>query len=402
MSKQEVAFLRIAYLANTTIPSGVASSIHVMKMCSALARAGHRIRLFVPGPGSDRTVDPFRHYGVDKAFRLTRLPAPGTRFRGYLSYGTIVRLALAAFRPDLVYARCHGLGVFPLARMRTPFILEMHMLRSTELVSPVLANRYLRGVVVISDALKDDCIREYGLDEDRVVVAPDAADAPPANPPFGEGVPEEARAETGDLTVGYAGNLYAGKGMETLLELAARLPRYRFHVIGGDPAEVNEWRSRIETGGISNLCLHGAVPHRDVGRFLLSCDVLVAPYRERTYGVGGVADIARWMSPLKIPEYMAAGKPIVASDLPAVREMLTDGVDGILCPPSEIDAWVRALLALERNAVRAELGRAARATFDARFSWDARVINVIRLAGRGRPLKWRSERTISAGNRRIG
>ena len=93
---------------------------------------------------------------------------------------------------------------------------------------------------------------------------------------------------------------------------------------------------------------------------------------------GGKGDIARWMSPLKIFEYMASGKPIICSDLPVLREVLKHQDTAFLCPPDEIDAWVKALMTLRDNP---EIGQAiaqnAKKEFLSHYTWQARAHKVL-------------------------
>ena len=113
----------------------------------------------------------------------------------------------------------------------------------------------------------------------------------------------------------------------------------------------------------------GYVPAR-----LAEFDVLLAPYRRAVLVGDKAVDVARWMSPLKVFEGMAAGKALVASDLPALREFLRDGENAVLARPDDEEHWVECLTRLERDPeLRARLGAAARAEFLAEYTWDARA-----------------------------
>jgi glycosyltransferase involved in cell wall biosynthesis len=89
--------------------------------------------------------------------------------------------------------------------------------------------------------------------------------------------------------------------------------------------------------------------------------------------VGGKKESSRWMSPLKIFEYMAERKAIVCSDLPVLREVLNDRVSSWLVPPADFAAWVAALRTLETDApLRLSLGLAAQRYFLAHHTWQQR------------------------------
>jgi len=103
-------------------------------------------------------------------------------------------------------------------------------------------------------------------------------------------------------------------------------------------------------------------------------DILLAPYQNRvTLTTKGKGDISKWMSPLKIFEYMAHAKAIVASDLPVLKEVLCHEVNSLLCPPQDIEAWQNALLELANNSsLRTALGDTARQEFVKRYTWKGR------------------------------
>jgi len=96
-------------------------------------------------------------------------------------------------------------------------------------------------------------------------------------------------------------------------------------------------------------------------------------------GVGGGTNLADWMSPLKMFEYMAQGKAIIASDLPVLREVLRDGENALLCDPDDPAAWAEALTGLAGQRQRlTELGDCARRDFLNSYSWDQRARHILK------------------------
>ncbi|KAA3624580.1 MAG: glycosyltransferase [Proteobacteria bacterium] len=107
-------------------------------------------------------------------------------------------------------------------------------------------------------------------------------------------------------------------------------------------------------------------------------DILRAPYRSAVSARGGRRDIARWMSPLKVFEYMAANRPMVASDLPVLREVLVHDRNAILAPPDDVQSWIDAFEALRRDGERARrIAAAARDDFERFYTWKARAEHVV-------------------------
>ena len=129
--------------------------------------------------------------------------------------------------------------------------------------------------------------------------------------------------------------------------------------------------------------VYGFVPPAQTVRYCVAFDVLLAPYQRRVEIAGG-ADISAWMSPLKLFEYMAAGKPILCSDLPVLREIIEHERNGLLLPPDDADEWTAALRRLaDDTAERDRLGSAARGEFLARHTWQQRARLVLAGIERG-------------------
>jgi len=116
-----------------------------------------------------------------------------------------------------------------------------------------------------------------------------------------------------------------------------------------------------------------------VSAFLRGPDVMLAPY-QRQVRVHGGGEVSSWMSPLKIFECMAHAKPIVSSDLPVLREVLTDEVNALLCDPDDIESWVKAIERLRKDQdLRARLAERAKLDFGTSYSWSKRADTIVAL-----------------------
>jgi glycosyltransferase involved in cell wall biosynthesis len=169
--------------------------------------------------------------------------------------------------------------------------------------------------------------------------------------------------------VAYAGHLYAWKGVDGLLEALARAPGTRGLIVGGhaeepDLARVKALADRL---GISDrVTFTGMVDPGKVAGLLSQADVLALPNPASAIST-------RFTSPLKLFEYMAAGRPIVASDLPSIREVLDHEVNALLVPPGDAAAMAGAIERVLADPVLAS--RLARAALDSApdYSWDRRA-----------------------------
>ncbi len=366
----------IAYLSGSIIPSREANSVHVMRMCAAFAKAGHEVVLAAIEGERTLAGDDFETYGVEPRFRIVKHAMSSTGFVSRLRYARAAPILVRqVVEPDLVYGR-HLLSLSVAARWGVPVLFEAHQApsRLERLVERRLFRRpNFARLVVISEALADEYRRCHpGLAAQRILVAPDAADLPDST----DGDAAVSIRREGRLQVGFVGHLYPGKGMEMVAALARNMPDVDFHVVGGTEADLARWRVRSNGNG-SNLVFHGHVPAGRTEAYRRAVDVLLAPYKAVVHAGGCRADIGRWMSPLKIFEYMGSGRAMIVSDLPVLREIVTDGVTALLAPPDDVDAWVGAVERLRDPTLRQQLAEAARAQLVARHTWARRAADVL-------------------------
>lgn len=381
--------MRLLYLADIRLPLERANGIQTMATCHALAARGHAVTLLVRPDSADEPRDPLAFYGLAPldALRVERVrvagPAPIRRAQ-YL--GAALRRTLARPRADAVFTRDLGVASLilrvPRAR-RPPLVYESHgyapvvsglmpsLLSEAPAASRAKARRLARrearvwrdadGYATITAALARELADRLGP-RPGVAVVPDGARIEPDREFDWEGPGRPP-------IVTYAGHLYPWKGVDLLVDALALLPEARGRIIGGHPAEPDLARLRslaVERGVADRVEFTGLVPPQDVARWLDAADVLVLPNR-----AGPVS--AHYTSPLKLFEYLAAGRPIVASSLPALAEVLDDGANALLVRPDDAAALAAAVRRV--TADRALAVRLARRAFDdaRRFSWDSRA-----------------------------
>jgi glycosyltransferase involved in cell wall biosynthesis len=231
----------------------------------------------------------------------------------------------------------------------------------------------LRRFVVISDMLGQDYLKIYPSLLPKISVHHDGAD--PAASPRGTVPPALIPMQSGKLNAAYIGNLYPGKGMEMIARLLPLAPFCHFHILGGQDTDLKRWKASCE--GASNISFYGYRSPADVEILRTSFDCLLAPFQSRVM-VGPDTDASRWMSPLKIFEYMAAGRPIIASNLPVIREVLRDGVNALLCSPDDPQEWLNALRTLHENPeTGTRIAIASKRDLNMRYTWRTRAEKIL-------------------------
>jgi glycosyltransferase involved in cell wall biosynthesis len=172
-------------------------------------------------------------------------------------------------------------------------------------------------------------------------------------------------------TIGFTGHIYPGRGADLIFELAKRMPDVNFLWVGGTPELLAYWREKVAEAGISNVTMTGFVENSRLPLYQAAADVLLMPY-DRSISASSGQDIAEVINPMKMFEYMAAGRAILSADLPVIHEVLNEG-NAAFCEPGDVDAWERALRELLADGPRRRaLGGQARKDVES-YTWQARA-----------------------------
>ena len=235
----------------------------------------------------------------------------------------------------------------------------------TPLVRRMFAHPDFRRMIVISGSRRADYLSAFPqLDPDKIRVVPNGVQRSaidlPQKPVVLPGRPDVTR-------IGFVGALYAGKGMEIIGPVATAIPSCDFHVVGGRDSDVAYWRS---AGVPENIYFHGLKPRSEIFGYLDAFDVVLLPSQPEIASFSGrKTPYGQWTSPMKLFEYMARGKAIVASDLPGIREVVQDGATASLVPPQDQDGWRMAIVRLVENPeVRERMGTQARELCSERYT----------------------------------
>lgn len=370
--------MRIAYIATSNIPSAAANSIQVMKVCQALKLNGDEPHLFIPGRGELNWDELKRQYGLAVQFQISRIPSIKF-FRRFDFIYKALRAARRA-RAEVVYTRMLWVARFAQLQ-RMPVILELHdvpagrfgrrtfdaYLHSPSRTKTVLITHALGRV--IEDRFK------LSIPESARIVAPDGVDLERyQNLPD----PAQARKALGlkeSLTAVYTGGFYKGRGLELLLELAKAFPQVEFLWVGGRPDAVTEWQTVLQSQAIRNIRLTGFVPNEELPQYQAAADILLMPFARSVSGSSGgnTADVC---SPMKMFEYMAAGRATLTSDLPVLREVLNESNALFYTPEDFADLKEKFALLVGDNRLRGRIAEQARKDV-LQYSWQERMRKIL-------------------------
>lgn len=367
--------MNICYVTGAQYPSPAANCVQVMKMCSAFSGEGHDVTLFAGSKPGVQLTDVSGNYGVKNKFEIVLAPRKSVRILGAILY------SLSQYRNivdnkntyDLIYSRDQN-TLLLLTRLGVPVIYEAHddpKGSKAVIEGMIFKSKAFKRLVVITSALKELYLSKFSsLTPESIIVAHDGADSFVIN----EGGDVQNIKKNGVISIGYTGHLYKGKGVEVIVELASQMSDVDFHIVGGNPSDVTEWKNLYN---YPNLTYHGHVENKLVNGYLKQFDILLLPAQKKVEASGG-GDIAKYMSPLKLFEYMSSGKPIVSSNLPVLREVLTPETDALLVVPDNVAEWEAAIKRLINDP---ELGVAlagnALQKFELEYTWGRRAYNIL-------------------------
>ena len=371
--------MRILY--SHRIGSRDGQGVHLEEMVAAMRAEGHEVRLVGPsfyGQGG--------WGGESRAVGLARRLLPGWAAEGaelaynLPAYRQLARAA-AEFRPDVIYERANLFflaGAMLARRRHLPYLLEVNApladerarhgnLRLSRLAAAAERHTWRAAdrVLPVTEVLADRVAQE-GVDRARIRVIPNGIQL--AHYP--EPVP---RPEGGPLTLGFVGFVRDWHGMDKVIAAMAgwrgETP-LRLRVVGDGPARPGLEAQAAALGIADNVSFDGAVDHEAIPGLVAGFDIALQP-----------AAVA-YASPLKVFEYMAAGRAIVAPDQPNLREVLEDGRTAMLFDPAREGAMWEAIARLAADpALRTRIGAAARAEVLRRdLTWAGNARRVVALA----------------------
>jgi glycosyltransferase involved in cell wall biosynthesis len=382
----------IAYVARMRMPTERAHGIQIMRMCEALASQGADVTLYYSNRRqipAMRGVDPFEYYQVERNFGIKPVPIVDVIPLQHVLPSRLVALmyvlanalfGLAAVlwtlrtKADVYYTR-HWFAAWWLMRFGRPTILELHRTDPQHMSSRVrwLLRRLsyhpsMRAVTTISESLKQELV-DAGFAAKKLVALRDAVDLRRYAQPMSRA---DARKQTGlpddrPLVV-YTGSLLPNRGVDVLVRAAPELAGSEVVLVGGPPDEQAAMVREAKRIGATNIRFIDHIHPSQVPVYQQAADVLALPQLD-----------PQGHSPLKLAEYMAAGRPIVASDLLPLREVLTDGETAVLVPPGDSESLAKGIQrVLSDHEFGERLAGAARQEAH-QWTWERRAVELLEL-----------------------
>jgi glycosyltransferase involved in cell wall biosynthesis len=351
--------------------SGKAHDIMIMNTCHALGRLGCKIRIITGRPAKSESL--YRYYGLEPLPGFEIIYTPMLRGKGFSWHGIFnffCLLKILALKKkgmaDIIYLREFKLARFLLKFKRVlklPFVIEVHDLKIRRFYESCPERNKMEesvlhgvdGIVVLLNVFGGILKETYHIDRTPVVKVPLAAKKLAS-----------VHEPSGMKTIGYIGQLYPMQGVDVLIEAMTYLPDASLSIIGGSEGDLRRLKNLAAEKNVGKrITFQGFVRPSKVREAAKEMDVMVVCALDKGK--------RRYAAHAKLYEYIAMGKPVVAFDLPSIREEVTDGETVLLATPDDAkDLAEKIGRALESPDLARKLALNAYRLAD-EFTWEKRA-----------------------------
>lgn len=361
--------MRIVYPYNEILPKRSAHDIFIFDECASLAKKGCDVTMLC-GKGGKTTTELFEHYHVpNNAFAIKQLPIvrKNNWFNASwnLPFLLFSQQQIKKICPDWIFLSVRKQGLYHLFRKlpNARYLYEIHELAFYPYMKKCSDEFYQEKrmleradlITVTTSALKEILIAPpYSLRVPIEVVS--LAVKTKSLPP-----PERES----HLNLMYIGQLYAGQGIPKLLSAMHHVEGVKLKIVGGKEREIADLKSLAEKLGVQNRVeFIGYLPPAQLSKIAQQADAFVAPFEL----VGRMPYVAH----TKLFEYAHWGRPIIAPDMPSVREHLSEGRGVLLYEPSHTEALVKCINSLKDKSTLTRLQNEM-SDYRERFTWERRA-----------------------------
>lgn len=316
--------MKICYIANTAIPSTTASSIQIVKMCEAFSELKNEVILITTNVSiKDRNI--FNFYNVKYKFTIKKLKKFKKFPLGFYYYLFSFFSIFESFKykPDLYITR-NFFTCFLLVLFRKKVIMELHHDLKTEsriiqFLTPnfkFLNSKYVRKVVAITNGVKEEYVKNNIINKDKIIILPSGSSLK-INFRFSKNRKK--------FKIGYFGSLYKSRGLELIIKLA-KIDKKNQYYLFGDLSKIKFLKYRNNE---NNIHFNNHIPYKQIPKKLMAMDILLMPYVSAITASGNVGDITKFTSPLKLFDYLSAGKIIICSNFRVLEEIIKHNKNAI-------------------------------------------------------------------------
>lgn len=340
-------------------PSNKAASLFAAKSAEAFAEEGMDVELVVSRRLRREMGDPYDYYRTKRNFNIVYLPVLDIPTPDFM---TTIRFALSSLssslfcywyllrhagKRDIIYSNEY-LPLFFASLSFSQTFYEMHDFPETGRGLFGVFLRRMRWVLIHNTWKVEAAKRIFKINEDRILCEPNAVQVEDFDIAVSKNdAREELNLPKDKKIIVYTGHLYSWKGVDTLALAAKELPKdYLVVFVGGVPEDIKKLSDAHK--GEPNILIAGWRTHSEIPLWQKAADVLILPNTAKE-------NISKYYtSPMKLFEYMASKRPIVATDIPSIREVLDDS-NAMIVAPDDPNAMAKGIINILTDTVRAEV-----------------------------------------------
>ena len=384
--------MKITYITSAIIPHDMTHPYQIMKTCEGFAKNKVKVDLILQShPEANKKLkvvkNIWHYYGIKKRFKIRKIPHLFWINQYYVGKLGFLRFCLQTilftiffssysliYRPDVYYVRDRDIFwasylSFLKFIHRGRIYIEGH--HPYPWVVALVKKSAVDGLIVITSQLKEYYLA-HGVSPKKLFVSGSGVDLKMFDkPPSKTAIRKELNIPLSKKIVCYTGHLYDWKGVQ-VLALAMKgfiNDDVICYFVGGLEEDVERFKKFIKKNNIQNIIVVGHVPPILVPKYQIAADVLVLP----NIRIG----LSEYTSPLKLYEYMASKRPIVASDLPALREVL-DEKTSVLVAPNNPEALAKGIkMVIDDKKLAKKLSKNAYRNI-IEYDWQERAKNIIK------------------------
>lgn len=360
--------MKMIYVSSSTLFSKSANSLHVMKMAKSFSKLVDEVELIVRDICEKKNY--YEYYDVEESFKITNMKVNNFNkitpviylIKNFLKFNRKLKDSNTIFFGRDILT----LSIFSIFSNNVS--IELHSISNSIIknlmLKTLIKHKRFKKIIVISEALKHDVINKYKADEKHILVAHDGADL------------QDIDNHESVNKIGYVGSINKGRGIELIVSLARKMENLEFHIVGGTKIELMEKLNISEFP--DNLILHGYLSQSEIKKFISEMYIMLAPYQQKVGISAKNTDTAKWMSPIKIFEYMSFSKAIIVSHIKVLEEIIEPNKNAVFANHEDVKEWELKVLKLINNSdYHQNIKKNAYRTLKEKYTWDKRANNIL-------------------------
>ena len=366
--------MRISYILNSSLPSNNASSLQVIKTSEALVKLVDKVFLITPDTGLNKSIKNFYDLKyVPKRIRLKFFKKFPQGINYYLFSLLSVYKALK-LKTDLYITR-NLFTLILLNVLKKKVIIEIHHDLSNEgkLVKflyknfNILNSKNILKIVAITKSVKNFLTKDLKVKKNKIQIIPSASSLK---------IKFSKLYKRKKYNIGYFGSLEKSKGSDFIIKMSKLDINNKYFVYGGSEKTVKELRKKTLN---HNIYLHSHISYKDLKKKIKKMDILLMPSNKTLVkSLGGVGNIAKYTSPLKLFDYLASGKLIYLSELKVFNEIIKNKKNCIVINRLNPYIWCNHIQKISKNLKKINILKKNAYNLSKNYTYEKRAQQILK------------------------